>query len=273
MLKDWFSKIGCALKSVMGNIRIEKKITNIATSDAGLFEEENIEQTSVKKEPVEIKIHNTIYEYAHGKKFKNNPLWIVIHYTGCANVNAKSMCKAMKNNTSASSHFYIDEKDICQAVPLDYIAWHVSDGKCKQPNTYSKKSLDELCNYKAKDWRYDLAAKSHIKWINDGCDFNGNSVSISVDICVKKKNTKTIKATDEDWYFEDLAVDNAAKLVAYLANRYNIDSSHIITHCMATGKLCPQPFTWPPEEGDKNWAEFINKVNHYREYNINVNFV
>lgn len=268
MLMDWCSKIGCVLKNVIGDIRIEKKIKDIATADADLFEEERVEQEpAVEVGPVEIKIHNPIYEYVHGKKFSNSPNWIVVHYTACANVSAKSMCRAMKRNTGASSHFYIDENDIYAAVPLKYVAWHVGNGKVKQPKG-KELTLEELSTLKADDWRYDLAASNHLKWISEGEDFLGNSVSIGVDFCVLKKSTKTKKATDTDWYFEDDAVENVAKTVAYLANLYKIDDSHIITHCMATGKLCPQPFVWPPEKGDVEWEKFKTKVSEYRKRGI-----
>ncbi len=276
MIKDWCSKIGCALKSVIGDIRIEKKITDISTSEADLLESSKSEQTVsteienalAKKEPVEIKINIPKYEYAHGKKFSNPPTWIVVHYTACVNVSAKSMCKAMKNNTGASSHFYIDENDICAAVPLKYAAWHVAGGKVKQPKKDKEMSLEELANYKARDWRYDLAAKNHLKWISEGDDFKGNYYSIGVDICVCKHSTNSKKATDEDWYFKDSAVDNLAKTVAYLANVYHIDNSHIITHCMATGKICPAPFVWPPEIGDRKWESFKAKVSEYRNRGV-----
>ena len=247
MIKDWCSKIGCALKSVIGDIRIEKKITNIATSDADLLESSKseptisaeIEKAPVNKEPVEINIHNPIYEYVHGKKFSNPPTWIVVHYTACINVSAKSMCKAMKSNTGASSHFYIDEKDIYAAVPLKYVAWHVAGGKVQQPKKDKEMSLEQLSNYKVKDWRYDLAAKNHLRWQADGDDFKGNYYSLGVDFCVKKIDTKNNKsATATDWYFEDGAVENVAKTVAYLANVYKIKLDHIIRHGDATGKLC-----------------------------------
>jgi hypothetical protein len=269
---NWCSKIGLAFKNALGDIKT-KSVTSAASADADLFETSNTEPeptvaTPVKKEPVEIKIHNPIYEYVHGKKFSNPPTWIVVHYTACINVSAKSMCKAMKNNTGASSHFYIDDKDIYAAVPLKYVAWHVASGKVQQPKKDKEMSLEQLANYKVKDWRYDFAAKNHLKWISEGDDFKGNSYSIGVDICVWKRSTNSKKATDEDWYFKDGAVDNLAKTVAYLANVYNIDDSHIITHCMATGKLCPQPFVWPPEVGDKEWESFKTKVSEYRKRGI-----
>lgn len=213
-------------------------------------------------------------EYVHGRSFKDGQVkWIVVHYTACVNVSAKSMCKSMVSNKDASSHFYVDEYNICPAVPLKYIAWHVGNGACKQPDTEHKKSLKELSNYKSRDWRYDLSATSHLKWQSEKDDFTGNSVSLGVDLCVKKTSNKTKKATDLDWYFEPDAVENTAKLIAYLATKYNIDLDHIITHCMATGKLCPQPFVWPPEKGDQLWDEFKNLIKKYLDYEITVEYI
>ena len=247
---------------------INKYCSNcMIAKNKSLIEEFNI-PLKVQEDPIKINIKKSAYTYAaHGKKFKNPPTWIVIHYTACINVSAKAMCKAMRNNTEASSHFYIDENDIYSAVPLEYIAWHVGNGKCKQPDPDKKLSLETLSKYKCKDWRYDIAASSHLKWVSDGEDFTGNSVSIGVDICVKKRSKITKKATDTDWYFEDAAVDNTAKLVAYLANKYNIKEDHIITHCMATGKPCPRPFVSLSDldDGDLQWELFKNKVNEYRK--------
>lgn len=221
-------------------------------------------------QPIELNITHPNYSYAHGKALKS-PKWIVVHYTACVNVSAKDMCKAMRNNSEASSHFYVDENDICSAVPLNYIAWHVGDGKCKQPDPNKKMSLQELSKYKSKSWRYDLAASNHLKWQSNNDDFLGNSQSIGVDICVKKKSNKTKSATDADWYFDDRAVDNTAKLIAHLMKKYNIDVDHVIRHGDATGKLCPQPFTYPFDEGDSAWDKFKSKVSLYSMYNINAN--
>lgn len=222
----------------------------------------SITSEKVNSDKYELEIKSTNYNYVHGKKFKKQPTWIVVHYTACVNVNAKSMCKAMSKNTSASSHFYVDEDDIYAAVPLEYVAWHVGDGKCKQPSD-KKLSLDELSKYKSTDWRYNLAAENHLQWKSDNDDFTGNSVSIGVDLCCKKKSNKTKSATDTDWYFEDETVENSAKLVAYLLNKYNISINHVIRHADATGKLCPQPFAWPIDVGDTNWNNFIEKVKSY----------
>lgn len=259
MLKDLCDKLGCKIKKLFDSKHI---VVEVKDSHSPV-------EINVNKEPISITITKPQYEYAHGKRFKNdNPKWIVVHYTACANVSAKSMCKAMRNNTGASSHFYIDDKDICAAVPLEYIAWHVGDGKCKQPNSGGKMSLEELSKYRSKDWRYNLAAKNHLKWQSNKDDFLGNSVSIGVDICVWKTSTSTKKATDTDWYFKENAVENLAKTVAYLANKYNISLDHIVRHGDCTGKLCPQPFVFPFEEGDKKWDEFKLKVSEYMRLGI-----
>ena len=55
------------------------------------------------------------------------------------------------------------------------------------------------------------------------------------------------------------------------SKKYNIDDSRIITHCMATGKLCPQPFVWPPkigENGLENIIVFLSKESFYNKYPI-----
>ena len=117
MINKFCSKGSCIINADASNIT-----NNIVLEDS---------QETDNTEDIHITIHKPKYEYAHGRKFKSIPRWIVVHYTACANVSAQSMCKAMRNNKDASSHFYIDEKDICMAVPLEYIAWHVGNGKCK----------------------------------------------------------------------------------------------------------------------------------------------
>lgn len=216
---------------------------------------------------ISIEVHRNNREYVHGKTLKD-PKWIVIHYTACVNVSAKEMCKSMVNNKEASSHFYVDENDIYPAVPLKYVAWHVGNGQCKQPDPDHPKSLTELAKYKSKDWRYDLSAKFHLSCQESKEDFTSNSYCIGADLCVKKKSNKTKKATDTDWYFEDKAIDNMAKLVAYLMKTYDIDINHVIRHCECTGKLCPRPFVSIPSDdsGEARWLEFKDLVQQYYQY-------
>jgi len=273
MLLNFCSKL---IKSFIGNISV--KVTDSAAEDADMFEsaassepekEETSKAVPVKEPPVEITIKNPKYKFAHGPKFKNGqPSWIVVHYTACAGASAERMCESMKDVTKASSHFYVDSKDICASVPLKYVAWHVCGGKVQQPYKDKALTLEELSEFKADDWRYDFAAKNHLKWQAEGDDFLGNYYSIGVDFCVLKKQTKTKKANDGDWYFNPNTIENVAKTVAYLANVYKINDSHIITHCMATGKLCPAPYAWPPEDGDVAWEKFKEKIRYYRNRGV-----
>lgn len=272
---NWCSKIGYAFKNAISDIGNKKNIMSAASADADMFEAstsepiEEAENTSEKLPPVEITIKNSKYEFAHGSKFKNGqPRWIVVHYTACAGTSAEGMCKAMSKVKDASSHFYVDSKDIYASVPLKYVAWHVCGGKAQQPKKNKALTLEELSRLKADDWRYDLAANNHLKWISEGEDFLGNYYSLGVDFCVLKKSTNTKKATDTDWYFNPDAVENVAKIVAYLANVYKISIDHVIRHGDATGKLCPQPLIWPPEDGDRRWSEFKKKVAEYMERGV-----
>ena len=61
---------------------------------------------------------------------------------------------------------------------------------------------------------------------------------------------------------------NAAKTVAYLCKKYNIDLDHVIRHCDATGKPCPRPFVSlsgdkDPNLNDNRWIEFKKMVSEY----------
>lgn len=52
---------------------------------------------------------------------------IVIHYTGNNGDTAEANCKYFAGkNREASAHFFVDEKEICQSVFMDEIAWHVT---------------------------------------------------------------------------------------------------------------------------------------------------
>lgn len=272
------SKIGCVVKNAISDIKNKNNITSATADDADMLEnstsdqnhENTVEDDHIKLPSVEVTIKNSKYEFAHGSRFKNGqPRWIVVHYTACAGVSAKNMCKSMSRVKDASSHFYIDSKDIYASVPLEYIAWHVGNGKVKQPSGKDL-TLEELSTLKASDWRYDLAASNHLKWISEDEDFLGNSVSIGVDFCVLKKSTITKKATDTDWYFNPDAVENVAKTVAYLMKKYNIDLDHVIRHGDATGKPCPRPLIsiLPDEDNDSEWEKFKEKVSEYRECGV-----
>lgn len=268
MINQFCSGGDCVKKSVI--LEQEHITDKDIVYESGSDIESTPDTEKLNSTPIQIEIKDSGYSFIHGSRFKKPPNWIVIHYTACANVSAKNMCRAMRNNKKASTHFYIDENDVYASVPLRYIAWHVGSGQCNQPSSKKTLTLEELAVYNSKDWRYSLAAKNHMQWKLNNDDFLGNSQSIGVDLCVKKKSTLTKKVTDTDWYFEDTAVENAAKLVAYLMQQYNIDIDHVIRHADATGKCCPQPFSFPFDEGDFNWQEFKGVVSLYNKSKLSV---
>ena len=213
-----------------------------------------------------IEIKSLDLEYYHGNKFKSPPKWIIVHYTAGAGTKAKRLCKIFagsRKKDKVSSHFGVDENDIYSIVSLEYTAAHIGSGACVSPRGKSL-SLKQLASYECDDWRYNLAATNHLMCIDAGDNFLGNSMSIGVDMCVEKTAKGTGKATDTDWYFKDETVDNTAKLLAYLMKRFNIDINHVRRHADFTGKLCPQPFCYPFDVGDKRWEDFKAQVSYYR---------
>ena len=77
-------------------------------------------------------------------------------------------------------------------------------------------------------------------------------------MCVRKRNTASMGATDKDWYFEDATVEAAAELTRYLMDKYNVPASHVIRHYDVTGKICPNPYVYNTTA--HTWDEFKKKI-------------
>lgn len=88
-----------------------------------------------------------------------------------------------------------------------------------------------------------------------------NRNSVSIEMCVHKKSTATMNATDKDWYFEDTTVESAAWLTAHLMKELDIDINHVIRHYDVNAKICPNPFVY--DNGKTTWMGFKNKVLGY----------
>lgn len=108
-------------------------------------------------------------------------------------------------------------------------------------NTYSAAVLDEFSAYKQSMEKY----------------------LIGIEMCVRKKNTKSMGATDKDWYFEDATVEAAAELTRYLMNKYGVPASHVIRHYDVTGKICPNPYVY--NTSAHTWDEFKRKISGQAE--------
>lgn len=168
---------------------------------------------------MEIKKKLTPLNYTPMSNKKNK--YIVVHYVG-AESTAKNNAEYFYNtNTSAigkpaSAHYFVDENDIYQVVEDTNKAWHVkTEIQGKNGHTFLKKCT--------------------------------NSNSIGVELCCKIENN--------EWYFEDKTVENAAALIRELMAKYNIPITRVIRHFDVTGKNCPAPFI-----DDEKWAEFKKKI-------------
>lgn len=148
--------------------------------------------------------------------------YIVIHYVGALG-GAKANCEYYAGgNRGASAHYYVGfDGEIWQSVEDANIAWHCGA----------------------------------FSYVHPECR---NANSIGIEMCVRKRSTKTMNATDKDWYFEDETVLSTIELTRYLMKKYNIPASHVIRHYDVTGKICPNPFVY--NTGDYTWDEFKKEI-------------
>lgn len=158
--------------------------------------------------------------------------YIVIHYVGALG-GAQANCKYYAGQyVGASAHYFVGfNGEIWQSVEDEDIAWHCG-----------------ASSYKHAECR--------------------NSNSIGIELCVRKKNTKNLGATDKDWYFEDATVEAAAELTRYLMNLYGVPASHVIRHYDVTGKICPNPYVYNCTQ--HVWDEFKRKISGQAETTVYV---
>lgn len=134
--------------------------------------------------------------------------YIVIHYVGALG-GAKANCEYYASTyIGASAHYYVGfEGEIWQSVADEDIAWSV--GASSYVHKYAR-----------------------------------NSNTLNIEMCVRKKSTKTMNATDKDWYFEEATVVSTIELTKMLMQKYNIPESNVIRHYDVTGKICPNPYVY-----------------------------
>lgn len=145
--------------------------------------------------------------------------YIVVHYSGCLS-DARNLGIYWRDTfAGASSHYGVGyEGDMYQYVEDEDIAWH-----CGGTTSYK-----------------------HPK-----CR---NSNSIGIEMMVRKRSTRTMNATDKDWYFTDATIAATIDLVKMLMKKYHIPADHVIRHYDVTGKICPNPFVY--DTGVMTWAKF-----------------
>lgn len=187
-----------------------------------------------------VKINKNLMSINHTARKRTNAdiQWIVVHYVGALG-DAKANTDYYKStNVGASADFWVGfSGDIWQGNDYrNYYSWHCGGG---YQSTWTQ---------------------------NGGGKYFGqctNSNSVGIEMCVKKKSTRTMNATDTDWYFEDKTIESTAKLVAYLMRDLDIDINHVIRHYDVNRKICPNPFVI----NNNKWLEFKQKVKGYYSNN------
>lgn len=166
------------------------------------------------------------------KRSKADIKYIVCHYVGALG-DAKANTDYYKStNVGASADFWVGFfGDVWQGNDYwNYYSWHCGGGLQGSGGA----SFYQKCT---------------------------NRNSVGIEMCVRKKSTKTMNATDKDWYFEAATIESTAKLVAHLMQELDVDIDHVIRHYDVNGKICPNPFVY--DTGNVGWKEFKKKVMKY----------
>ncbi|MGI5823987.1 MAG: N-acetylmuramoyl-L-alanine amidase family protein [Bacillota bacterium] len=131
--------------------------------------------------------------------------YIVIHYTANNGDTAAGNAKYFHNNKNlkASAHYFVDEKEVWQAVREGDTAYHCGGGL----QGTGGHAFYGLCS-------------------------NGNSIGI--ELCSRKDARGR-------YYFKEETLENAAELARGLMKKYGIPAGRVIRHYDVTGKICPAP--------------------------------
>lgn len=95
--------------------------------------------------------------YKKANRTKKNIKFIVVHYTGNNGDTARNnLINASREGRQASAHFFVDEKEVCQSVLVEDIAWHCgTSGKYKHAECRNANSIGvEMCSRMDKDGDY-----------------------------------------------------------------------------------------------------------------------
>lgn len=146
--------------------------------------------------------------------------YIVIHYFG-GTCSAENLAKSWASRyVGASAHYAVGHGgEVFQCVEDEDVAWHCGASKYVHP----------YCR---------------------------NSNSIGIEMAVRKKNTKSLKATDKDWYFTEETFQAAVELTVTKMIQYNVAPENVLRHKDVTGKICPNPMVYD----EALWAEFRKRI-------------
>ena len=168
------------------------------------------------------KINRMISKYNYTPGNSSRIKYIVIHYVGALGGAKENCIYYGGRDRGSSAHYFVGfDGEIWQCVEDQNIAWHCGASSYKHPE----------CR---------------------------NANSIGIEMCVRKRGTQTLGATDRDWYFENKTVQSTIELVRYLMEKYHIPADHVIRHYDVTGKICPNPYVY--NEGKSTWDTFKKAI-------------
>ena len=151
--------------------------------------------------------------------------YIVLHYTANDGDKAENNAKYFQtaHKPAASAHYFVDDNEIVQSVPDNYIAWSVGG------NRY-----------------FDIEKTGGAKLYKKVTNAN----SISIEMCGTKRDGKGTAS--------EKTMKNAVDLCLDLMDKYNIDIDHVVRHFDVTGKHCPVYFM-----SDAAWETFKDRIRNY----------
>jgi N-acetylmuramoyl-L-alanine amidase CwlA len=180
------------------------------------------------------KVDSSILKYEFiGYNPHSRPTWklinvrkLVIHYTANPGASARNHKNYFANlsDRSASAHIFVDSKEAICILPLDEVAFHANEKKCRIP---------EL--------------KGNIRKPNGEIYYgDANVTTIGIELCIEK-----------DGEFHEDTLKNSAQVFADLCKAFKLDPiEDIVRHNDITGKNCPAPFV----ENTKDYNDFKKSV-------------
>lgn len=159
----------------------------------------------------------------YGNKRKREEIqYLVYHYTSNKGDRAKNNGLYFANNVvKASAHYFVDDIEVVQSVPENYIAYAVGGRKYTDSNQTGGGKL------------YGKVT---------------NKNSISIELC-----------GDQEGNASEKTKENGIELGKKLMKKYHIPSTRVIRHFDVTGKKCPAYFCCT-EENEENWKKFKTKL-------------
>lgn len=138
---------------------------------------------------------------------------IVLHYTANPGASAANHKKYFGNGAGgryAGAHIFVDEKEALCIVPLNEIAYHANENKCRIPKL-----------------------QGHVgSYYGDA-----NCTAIGIEMCINKSGK-----------IEEATFKRTVNIVAGLCKKYRLGVDDLYRHYDVTGKNCPAPWVSNPSE-------------------------